>query len=83
MIICTYEAQPSHPPKLEGKGEACLIALACSQPPQGRDRWTLQLLADRTVALKYVEAISYQTVRRTLKQNELKPWLSKQWCIPL
>src|SRR5512137_1072606 len=52
--------------KLDGEGEAHLVALACQKPPEGRSRWTLQLLADRMVELKYVEEISYQTVRRTL-----------------
>ena len=55
--------------KLDGDGEAHLIALACSQAPEGRSRWTLRLLADRMVALEYVEEISYQTVRQTLKKT--------------
>ena len=63
------QAQPSHPPKLDGQGEARLIALACSQPPDGRDRWTLKLLAERLVALEVVDTISDQTVRRTLKKT--------------
>lgn len=54
---------------LDGAGEARLIALACSQPPDGRDRWTLQLLADQLVTLSIVESISDQTVRRTLKKT--------------
>ena len=55
--------------KLDGDGEAHLIALACSAAPEGRSRWTLRLLAERMVALEYVEGISYQTVRRTLKKT--------------
>jgi transposase len=55
--------------KLDGDGEAHLIALACQEPPEGRSRWTLQLLADRMVALEYVDELSYQTVRRTLKKT--------------
>ena len=55
--------------KLDGRGEAQLIALRCSTPPAGRERWTLQLLADRLVELQVVEAISYETVRRTLKKT--------------
>ena len=55
--------------KLDGDGEAHLIALACQKPPEGRSRWTLQLLADRMVQLEYVDQISYQTVRRTLKKT--------------
>ncbi len=57
--------------KLDGDGEAHLVALACQEPPEGRRRWTLQLLADRMVALEYVDQISYQTVRRTLKKTSL------------
>jgi len=55
--------------KLDGDGEAHLIALACSEAPEGRSRWTLRLLAERMVALEHVEGISYQTVRRTLKKT--------------
>jgi transposase len=57
--------------KLDGDGEAHLVALACQQPPEGRSRWTLRLLADRMVQLEYVEQVSYQTVRRTLKKTNL------------
>ena len=60
---------PSVEPKLDGAGEARLIALACSQPPDGREGWTLQLLADRLVELRVVGSISYETVRRVLKKT--------------
>lgn len=63
------QAQPSRLPKLDGKGEARLIALACSPPPEGQDRWTLKLLAERLIALEVVDSISDQTVRRTLKKT--------------
>ncbi len=59
--------------KLDGAGEARLIALTCSAPPQGHTRWTLKLLADRLVQLSVVDAISYETVRRTLKQTTSNP----------
>jgi transposase len=55
--------------KLAGEQEAHLIALACSQPPQGHTRWTLRLLADGMVQLGYVEKVSYETVRVTLKKT--------------
>jgi transposase len=55
--------------KLDGDGEAHLVALACQKPPEGRSRWTLPLLADRMVQLEYIDQISYQTVRRTLKKT--------------
>jgi DNA-binding transcriptional ArsR family regulator len=55
--------------KLDGEQEARLIALACSEPPQGQARWSLRLLADKLVELEIVEEVSYQTVRRTLKKT--------------
>jgi transposase len=55
--------------RLDGDGQAHLVALACQEPPEGRSRWTLRLLADRMVQLEYVDQISYQTVRRTLKKT--------------
>jgi transposase len=56
--------------KLDGDSEARLVALACSRPPQGRNRWTLRLLADRMVVLGHAEdGLSYETVRRALKKT--------------
>jgi transposase len=63
------QVAPSRQRILDGEQEARLIALACSAPPKGRAKWTLQLLADQLVVLKVVEAISDQTVRRTLKKT--------------
>jgi len=57
--------------KLDGDGEAHLIALACSQAPEGRSRWTLRLLAEQMVALEYVDKLSKDTVHRTLKKTNL------------
>ncbi len=55
--------------KLDGRGEAHLVALACSAPPEGRKRWTMQLLADRVVKLGHADALSDETVRRVLKKT--------------
>lgn len=60
---------PPTPPLLDGQGEAKLIALRLGQPPAGYGRWTLQLLADQLVALEVVDAISIETVRKTLKKT--------------
>jgi len=60
--------KPPTDPILDGAGEARLIALACSTPPDGYSRWTLKLLADRCVELNITDAISPQTVMRTLKK---------------
>jgi len=56
---------------LDGDGEAHLVALACSQAPEGRSRWTLRLLADRMVVLEYVDTVSKDTVSRVLKKTSL------------
>lgn len=67
---------------LRPKEEALVSALACSDPPCGRAKWTLQLLADRVVQLTDHESLSGETVRRRLKENKLKPWRQTMWCIP-
>lgn len=67
--------------KLDGDAEAHLIALACSRPPQGRVRWTLKLLANRLIELELVEAVSTETVRRTLKKTKSSPgWSGNGAC---
>jgi hypothetical protein len=55
--------------KVDGNVEAHLVALSCSEPPEGFARWSLRLLADKAVELGYVEDISHETVRRTLKKQ--------------
>ena len=65
--------RPGARPKLDGKQEALVIALACSAPPAGRLCWTLQLLAERVVELGVVETISDETIRRTLKKTRCSP----------
>ena len=59
--------------RLDGEGEAHLIAIACGEPPQGRANWTLNLLADRLVECEIVESISTETVRRVLKKTNSSP----------
>lgn len=57
----------------DGRTEARLIALACSQAPEGRDRWSMRLLADKAVELGIVESVSHETVRKTLKKTSFVP----------
>jgi biotin operon repressor len=57
--------------KIDGDVEARLIALSCSEPPEGRARWTLRLLADKVVELGYIETISHEAIRQTLKKTKL------------
>jgi hypothetical protein len=61
--------KPSRERTLDGAAEARLIAIACSQPPEGQARWTMQLLADKLVELEIVPAVSDETVRRALKKT--------------
>lgn len=63
--------RPGGQKKLDGKAEAFLVATACSEPPAGRARWTMQLLTDRLIELNVVENLSSETVRRTLEKNNL------------
>lgn len=65
-------ANPPTPPRLDGEGEARLIAMRLGKPPAGYGRWTLQLLADELVELEVVESISHETVRKTLKKTGLQ-----------
>lgn len=61
--------RPGGKAKLDGEGEALLVALACSDPPKGRSTWTMQLLADRLVELGVVDSLSDETVRQRLKKT--------------
>jgi transposase len=63
------DPRPGQKRKLDGRGEAQLLATACTEAPAGYDRWTLRLLAGRLIELGLVETISYETVRRTLKKT--------------
>jgi transposase len=68
------EPRPGAERKLSGHEEALLVATACSDPPEGRARWTLELLAGAMAALTEHEDLSRETVRRRLAENRLKPW---------
>jgi hypothetical protein len=63
------QERPSRQPKFDGKAEAHVIAIRCGQPPKGRTRWTLRLLADRLVELQIVDSVCHETVRQVLKKT--------------
>jgi len=67
---------------MDGVQEAHLLALACSHPPKGHRRWSLRLLASEMVRLEYLEQVSHMTVAHGMRENELKPWLKEEGCIP-
>ena len=71
----TRKPRELHPDsiKVDGKVEAHLIALCCNEPPPGFSRWSLRMLADRMVELRYVESISHERVRQVLKKMSLSP----------
>ena len=76
------EPRPGATRKLSGRETALLVATACAEPPAGRARWTLELLADEMVRLTDHDDLSRETVRRRLGENALKPWRRDMWCIP-
>src|SRR3954469_3890541 len=78
----TEEPRPGAARKLSGQETALLVATACADPPEGRARWTLELLADEMVKLTDHTDLSRETVRRRLGENALKPWHRDMWCIP-
>ena len=67
------QENPSRPRKLDGASEAQLVRIACSEPPSGRARWTVSLLADKLVELKIFESVSASTVQRGLKKMRSSP----------
>ena len=67
--------------KLSGREVALLVAVACSNPPSGRARWTLALLAGELVRRTEHTAVSRETIRRRLAEQKLKPWQQRMWCI--
>lgn len=74
--------RPGAAPKLDGRATATLVGLACTTPPPGRAKWTMQLLADKLVALGAVGAVSDETVRRTLKKTSSSPGSASSGCWP-
>jgi hypothetical protein len=69
VVLNGKESDRIYTKKVDGDAEAHLVALSCSQPPEGFARWSLRLLADKAVELGYFEDISHETVRRTLKKR--------------
>ncbi len=79
----TEEPRPGAPPKLDERQCAHLIAIACSDAPEGHDHWTLRLLADKVVELEFAESYSHEAVRQTLKKTISNPGRSKCGAFPM
>ena len=74
--------RPGRQPKLDGRQEAHVIALACSEPPEGHVRWTLRLLANRVIELDIVDEISHHTLGRILKKGSSNPGSASSGALP-
>jgi transposase len=73
LAALTERPRSGAPARLDGKAQAHLIAVACSRAPQGRERWTLRLLADKAVELRLTDSVSYETIRQLLKKTNSSP----------
>jgi transposase len=75
LEVALMPRKPGRPRRrvLDGRAEARLLALSCSNPPEGRERWSMRLLADRMVELGHVDTVSHETIRRTLKKTLSNP----------
>lgn len=71
LEVALMTRKPARPRRrvLDGRAEAHLVALCCSEPPEGRERWSMRLLAQKMVEIGHVDTVSYETVRRTLKKT--------------
>lgn len=71
LEVALMPKKPGRPRRrvLDGRAEAHLITLSCSEPPEGRERWSMRLLADQMVELGHVDTVSHETIRRTLKKT--------------
>lgn len=76
------DPRPGQPLKFDDRVKAKIVAVVCSDPPEGFDRWTLDLLKTRVEKDKIVDSISAETIRVILQEHDLKPWQQKMWCIP-
>lgn len=72
-VLTKKKGNHTYEKKVDGEVEAHLVAMSCSEPPEGYARWSLRLLADKAVELGYVDSISYESVRTVLKKTKLNP----------
>ena len=77
VALCGRKGSRIYTKKADGDFEAHLVALSCSEPPDGFARWSLRLLADKVVELDYIDSISHEAIRRMLKKTKLSPGSEK------
>ena len=76
------DPRPGRPPEFDARVHAKIVATVCSDPPEGFDRWTLDLLKGKLEGDGTVKSISDETIRLVLREHDLKPWQQRMWCIP-
>jgi len=76
------DPRPGRPEEFDTRLKSYLVATVCSDPPDGFDRWTLELLKERLEQKEVVNSISLESIRLILKEQDLKPWQQKMWCVP-
>jgi transposase len=76
------DPRPGTPVKFDDRIKSQIIAVVCSDPPEGFDRWTLELIQEKSVKNNIVDGISLESVRIILEEHDIKPWRQKSWCVP-
>lgn len=76
------DPRPGTPIDFDDRVKTQIIAMVCSNPPEGFDRWTLRLIQEKAIKEEIVESISHETIRVILEEHDLKPWQQKSWCVP-
>lgn len=76
------DPRPGAPIRLDSRFKSHVVALVCSDPPEGFDRWTLELIKEKLVDEKVVDQVSLESIRLVLKEHDLKPWQQRSWCVP-
>jgi hypothetical protein len=76
------DPRPGAPVQFDDRVKSHVVATVCSQPPEGFDRWTLELIRERIVERAVVKSISTETIRLILQEHDLKPWRQQSWCVP-
>jgi transposase len=76
------DPRPGQPPKIDDRVKSHVVALVCSEPPEGFDRWTLNLIQEKIIKDEIIDSISHESVRIILQEHDLKPWKQKSWCVP-
>ncbi len=76
------DPRPGAPIKFDDRIKSQIVAIVCSNPPEGFDRWTLELIQERTIKDDVVDEISLESIRIILQEHDLKPWRQRSWCVP-